>query len=920
MATGTSSSDLANQGAQWLQGMKDVALQMTKGEKKDEDESYSPFQSLQKAAVLQECRCFNDREIVARKCIQILTKILWLLSQGEKLTSLETTEIFFGVTKLLMHKDQQLRRLLYLVLKELKPSPEEVIIVCATLTKDMNSKIDLNRANALRVLGAIIARTDPTMLAQIERHLKQALVDKNCFVAASALVSGIHLMSVNGEVVRRWVNEVQTALASDNPSVQYHALALLHQIKRQDRLAVSKVVASLTRTPLKSPLAHCLLIRFAKAMMEDGASERDRALFDFLEASLRHRSDMVIYEAATAICSLSSVGQRELSPSITVLQLFLCSPKPACRFSAVRTLNKVAMSHPMAVTPCNMDMEGLINDSNRSIATLAITTLLKTGSESGVERLMKQITSFMSEIADDFKIVVVDAIRAMCLKFPQKHRLLMTFLANVLREEGGFQYKKAIVDTLLVIIARVPEAKEAGLSHLCEFIEDCEFTLLSTQILFLLGVEGPSTQEPSKYIRFIYNRVVLENATVRASAVSALAKFGISIPSLRPSITVLLQRCLYDNDDEVRDRAIFFVTLLRGLDSDATFAGKTAKALLEPLPVPLAALEASCREYLQVPSETPFGLDDVTIDAEMMARMAKADKGVDAGIGGRAPTDEAAAPSQPGGGGSANDAGKEADLLSRMAEFVHVGQRFTSSKAVALSEVGTEYEVTCVKHVYASHIILAFSLNNTLEDQLLSNVTVQLDLSAMRGLALETHVPCASLPFGTPGTAYACLRRVDGVPVGSIPCTLKFVVKDVDPSTGPTDDEPGYDDEYQLEDLEICAADFMKRVAVLDFRNAWEATGNACEVVETFSLSYNSIRAAMDAVIDFLGMAPCENSNLCPDDVSKLTVLLAGIFLGGMQVFAIVNLRTDSAKNVGMRLTVRSTNMIVSQFVASSVA
>mmetsp|Transcript_22125 Transcript_22125/g.60750 ORF Transcript_22125/g.60750 Transcript_22125/m.60750 type:complete len:785 (-) Transcript_22125:289-2643(-) len=784
----------------------------------------------------------------------------------------------------------------------------------------MNSKIDLNRANALRVLGAIIARTDPTMLAQIERHLKQALVDKNCFVAASALVSGIHLMSVNGEVVRRWVNEVQTALASDNPSVQYHALALLHQIKRQDRLAVSKVVASLTRTPLKSPLAHCLLIRFAKAMMEDGASERDRALFDFLEASLRHRSDMVIYEAATAICSLSSVGQRELSPSITVLQLFLCSPKPACRFSAVRTLNKVAMSHPMAVTPCNMDMEGLINDSNRSIATLAITTLLKTGSESGVERLMKQITSFMSEIADDFKIVVVDAIRAMCLKFPQKHRLLMTFLANVLREEGGFQYKKAIVDTLLVIIARVPEAKEAGLSHLCEFIEDCEFTLLSTQILFLLGVEGPSTQEPSKYIRFIYNRVVLENATVRASAVSALAKFGISIPSLRPSITVLLQRCLYDNDDEVRDRAIFFVTLLRGLDSDATFAGKTAKALLEPLPVPLAALEASCREYLQVPSETPFGLDDVTIDAEMMARMAKADKGVDAGIGGRAPTDEAAAPSQPGGGGSANDAGKEADLLSRMAEFVHVGQRFTSSKAVALSEVGTEYEVTCVKHVYASHIILAFSLNNTLEDQLLSNVTVQLDLSAMRGLALETHVPCASLPFGTPGTAYACLRRVDGVPVGSIPCTLKFVVKDVDPSTGPTDDEPGYDDEYQLEDLEICAADFMKRVAVLDFRNAWEATGNACEVVETFSLSYNSIRAAMDAVIDFLGMAPCENSNLCPDDVSKLTVLLAGIFLGGMQVFAIVNLRTDSAKNVGMRLTVRSTNMIVSQFVASSVA
>jgi hypothetical protein len=33
----------------------------------------------------------------------------------------------------------------------------------------------------------------------------------------------------------------------------------------------------------------------------------------------------------------------------------------------------------MAVTNCNIDMESLITDQNRSIATLAITTLLKTG-------------------------------------------------------------------------------------------------------------------------------------------------------------------------------------------------------------------------------------------------------------------------------------------------------------------------------------------------------------------------------------------------------------------------------------------------------------------------------------------------------------------------------------------------------------
>lgn len=89
------------------QGMREAAMSMAQREKKDEDEAYSPFTGLQKAAVLQEGRCFNDREINVRKCIGILTKILWLLSQGEKLTRNETTEVFFGVTKLLQAKDQQ---------------------------------------------------------------------------------------------------------------------------------------------------------------------------------------------------------------------------------------------------------------------------------------------------------------------------------------------------------------------------------------------------------------------------------------------------------------------------------------------------------------------------------------------------------------------------------------------------------------------------------------------------------------------------------------------------------------------------------------------------------------------------------------------------------------------------------------------
>lgn len=71
-----------------------------------------------------------------------------------------------------------------------------MIIVTSSLMKDMNSKTDLYRANAIRVLCRI---TDGGLLGQIERYLKQAVVDKNPVVASAALVSGSHLFQVRCE-------------------------------------------------------------------------------------------------------------------------------------------------------------------------------------------------------------------------------------------------------------------------------------------------------------------------------------------------------------------------------------------------------------------------------------------------------------------------------------------------------------------------------------------------------------------------------------------------------------------------------------------------------------------------------------------------------------------------------------------------
>jgi coatomer protein complex subunit gamma len=171
---------------------------------------------------------------------------------------------------------------------------------------------------------------------------------------------------------------------------------------------------------------------------------------------------MVNIEAARAICEMRGVTNAELFRPVAVLQLFLSSPKPVLKFAAIKTLNKLAQTHPQAVTACNLDMENLITDSNRSIATYAITTLLKTGNEASVDRLMKQISSFMADITDEFKIIVVDAIRSLCLKFPNKQAIMLSFLSGVLRDEGGYDFKHAVVEAIFDMVKFIKDCREAG--------------------------------------------------------------------------------------------------------------------------------------------------------------------------------------------------------------------------------------------------------------------------------------------------------------------------------------------------------------------------------------------------------------------------------------------------------------------------
>jgi coatomer protein complex subunit gamma len=944
-----------NGGAMGMSAMLKEVQDLADKFKVEEDEQYiSPYAHLEKAAVLQEARIFHDPTSVRenpRKCCTVIAQLLHLQNTGQKLSGPEATEVFFGVTKLFMSDDASLRRMVYLFIKEVAETcdPDDVIIVTSCLTKDMTCDVDLYRANALRVLARIV---DAAMLGAIERYVKQAVVDSSGQVASSALVSAAHLFRKSPDcaaVVKRWISETTEATQSSNEMVQFHAMQLLYQIKSHDRLGVSKLVQQYSeRNTLKSPLALVLLIRYATKLLHDEAAEgrgslqdgspMSRAGFQLLESSLRHKSEMVVYEAARAICNLPQIEPQDLSPAVSVLQLFLSSPKPAVRFASMRTLASVASNHPRVVAKCNEDFEALIGDGNRSIATLAITTLLKTGSENSVDRLLKQISAFLTDIADEYKITVVRSLQQLCLTYPSKHRVLVGFLSNFLREEGGFDFKRSIVASIVSLIRLVPETTESSLLHLCEFIEDCEFTMLSTQILHLLGELGPTTTAPARYIRFIYNRVILENSAVRAAAVSALSKFAAQCPSLRHSITTLLKRSLNDEDDETRDRSALAVTVIEEammnfpyvpapeiVEAEEVPADNPAEddtaafILLEPLPMSFDKLERSLKAYAAIPyamtSPDPVSVDALPV-VEDSAEEILASSGVSDGMDGDVPAM----------GTPVEEKKKEivdpAAAVYAIPELAALGRTFRSSQPVQLTESETEYVVQCIKHIFPNHVVLQFTVQNTIEEQRLDNVTVVLDDSDAEAFNVSGEIAADGIAYGETKSCFAVLERDAGLALSpcTMACELRFTVVQVDPSTGDAEGD-SFEEEYPLEDLEISTADFMAKVSVPDFRKAWDAVGNDNEVLEKFALQFKKLEDAVSAVIDLLGMQPCDGTAaIKPNLGGKPHMLhLSGIFVSGEKVLGRAQIAMQGESGVVLKIAVRSDNSDVSRMVADCI-
>lgn len=253
---------------------------------------------------------------------------------------------------------------------------------------------------------------------------------------------------------------------------------------------------------------------------------------------------MVIIEATKALCELTIHGIGNIEDVYNSAKELLGKNKFIVKYAALKIINKIAYNNPILVSKCLAELEALVTHVNKSVASLAISVLLKICKEQEIENLLSKITAFLPDIGDEFRVDSIRAVKLLAKRCPKSCKILVAFLKKCLRMFSNPDFKKEIIDSAVFIIQIVPENRNEILAVIAELIEDCAYENLISKGLDILANEIPLADKGDIYIPFICNRLILENEIVQASAVTALAKLAQKGKKYKETIQNILLKYL----------------------------------------------------------------------------------------------------------------------------------------------------------------------------------------------------------------------------------------------------------------------------------------------------------------------------------------------------------------------------------------
>ena len=855
------------------------------------------FDDLRKDLTLQNASIFNEKNVQSDQCIEILINLIYLLNKGEKFSEKEKESIFFSATKLLHNANPILRRIIFLFVKHLNWWQSSFILTGSLIT-ELNGEDDLIKPNCFRLLGQI---TDASSVNVVERLLKEAINNENHEVASSALCCTLFMCLKGFGIAKSWINEISEKLnssLSEENLLTFHTLLLLKEIKKNDKLFLIKTFTKIAENSgsrsQRSQFAICQLIRFITELLLKGDLDENakKCFHSFLEVSLYRLEESIKIEAARSIMMLHNIKSSIKKETIATLCELISSSNKIVRFAALKTLDKHIDSFAQNIAvDIFLEMEKIIEDSgtNSSIKSYAFSIFLKISkglSDYRLEKMFKTFIEQYSKFKEDFKKKLIIISKNISRANPSKNKLYYDFFCSLFKLDAGPQTKLEILDALIWFIYNDKDLKLQTIFFLAESIFDCQYDVLKIRIINLLGKECELVNNKSKLVRYIYNQIALEFPMVRASAISALGEIGFKEKNLRDIIISLIENCLNDDDNEVRERAFMVSRALKavkeGKKEEEQFVNFVfPQKVKNPSPIEelnidliqsvlnsekenLLKSEDICQELVSILNDTEKISEILLKDKEELKKKEKKEK-------------------KRGGVPSISEKKlAEDDYATTMFPKIYGPPKiYTPYKK--LTDQSAEYLTKYRKIVHDKIVVMDFEITNTIEFQIINDVTLDMQTISNEGFDLEKLeiIPIKSLKTNESGHLYfKLLKNKDEIYSScSFNCTLKFDLQELDVKGNPHG--IAVKETYKLDKpVEVDYSDYYiknGKVNADNFSEFWKQAENSGyeRAEEKMGLPYNSIKNAGIKFSEIIGLDPLNDIEKIDNSAKKFEFVYA---------------------------------------------
>jgi len=901
-----------------------------------EDELITQYTTLTKQDVILESQVFNDKVFNAKRCQQVLTKLLYLFDKGEKFTDDEMSGLFFSLTKLVQSEDSSIKHLLYMTIRYMKDTPSFCMIT-SSITKDVNSNNDRIKANALRMLPLVIESQNPL---QLERTLKMSLVNKNSHVCQCALQASCEIIKTMPEVVKKCSEEIHQLLISNKEhDVQYKAFILIQTLKQGDQVSFIKTLnAMIQNSSQYGELTLVYLIRALGILLgvggiatSSGSVVEQKAVasyIQFLEDCISKESKAVMLEAARILVQIKSLENKRLKNLVQKLTDLLGTEKETYIYSALRVFNDL-LKNPLRLTLFNNfeEIRNMLASKNKAVVSMSISILVKISTPENLESLLGQIFDLIDDLPSFVKYEIIDNAILALKKNPKTMTSIMKFLNNCLKDKGDAEFKAFITKAVGFVSDLDGSIRTQTLDFFTEYIEDSQNADITLSMIDIIGKLLLKAEEPQNYFKYLINRLTLDPPKVRAATITCLGQLGLKKNALIDDIIMILSPFINDvKNEEVKARAEYYTATLHQRLHDLLRHhnlpnGKDAVTETIDLNFMISANDVESllnnieKELANGSYDTSFiNFANLKKEQSIEKTFEKPSKKADDIRSNNARSSESEAKNQNLGSFNnlkkfkpeKNEAERELDkFFASKKECSNFGEVLVSSDYMNLSDPEAEFYVQLKKHFFKDFVSLEFVFQNNSEN-LIRNLKIDV-IFDNDYLASFNIISQTSIESGATGKTFINLRKANSFLISSeFESVLHFTAVVMNGK----EELNSYQDEFHLENFEIKTSDFVCKfpfeVSLPQFQNSWDDFKNSEPQTQNYQLDFKTIDAAIAALIQIYGMSVCGESHLVDTSKNFHILYLAGLYLNKLPVLVSCQIGFDAQRKCIVVLKARS--------------